>query len=588
MKTLIAFVKKLSGRMFYRIFFTYTTIILLSMSALFLILSSYYSDFVIQREMDRQRNVMGEIQAELQKKHAFVKQGIRQLYLDKELIQDLSFALQHDYHAYLGYRLDKYYKSDSLVPYNFDIFVSNYFSSDSEVMAAVVRNDSYGSQYDYIYNHSRWNRLIEDEAKSDQQIPKSAYIISEQINDPTSLDRLGTIDVFFSYENIDQLLSFRENLSNVSFKLMDKDGNVRYSFGNGDYEVKKSLSYQTIQEGYVEDRGYLVQGLVDPVSELMITAAIPESKIANLTYYKFPIFMLILVLTIFSIVIPYLSLKNYSKRVHQMKRKMREVQKGDLTVRMATTTSDDDLNVIASTFNETLDTLDDYMNKVYFSKLKQKEAELANLQAQINPHFLYNTLEAIRMKSLAEGGRVTGKMIVQLADLFRHSLQTAELIPVQDEKDHAYQYLELFKIRFPDQLTSEFQIDPLVKHAFVPPFVLQPIIENYLLHGLKRERHDNHIQVKLSVENEHLRIMVTDNGKGIEPIHLEKIQERLRNTHNTSDSIGLGNVNERIKMKFGEEYGITIVSEQGVCTNVQVDLPLLREVENYDQRYASG
>ena len=588
MKALLYFVKKLSGRMFYRVFFTYTTIILLSMSALFLILSSYYSDFVIQREMDRQRNVIGEIQAELQKKHAFVTQGIRQLYLDKALIQDLSFALQHDYHAYLDYRLDKYYESDSLVPYNFDIFVSNYFSSDPEAMAAVVRNDDYGSQYEYIYNHSRWNRLIEDEVNSGQPIPKSAYVIREQINDPTSLDRLGTIDVFFSYKNIDQLLSLRENLSDVSFKLVDKEGNVHYSFGNADYEAEKSLSYHSIREGYVKEGSYLVQGLVDPVSELMITAAIPESKIANLASYKLSVFMIILVLTVFSIVIPYLSLKNYSKRVHEMKQKMREVQHGDLTVRMATTTADDDLNVIASTFNETLDTLDDYIHKVYFSKLKQKEAELANLQAQINPHFLYNTLEAIRMKSLSEGGRVTGKMIVQLADLFRHSLQTAELIPIQDEKDHAYQYLELFKIRFPDQLTTDFYIDPSVKHVYVPPFILQPVIENYLLHGLKREHEDNDIQIKLLEDHNRLRIVVIDNGKGIDPIRLEEIQERLKNTHNTSDSIGLGNVNERIKMKFGEEYGITIVSEQGVRTSVQVELPLIREVESFDQRYASG
>ncbi|WP_166761388.1 sensor histidine kinase [Thalassobacillus devorans] len=573
--------------MFYRIFFTYTTIILMAMSALFIILSSYYSDFVIQREMDRQRNVIEEIQSELQKKHAFVKQGIRQLYLDKTLLQDLSFALQHDYQAYLDYRLDKYYESDSLVPYNFDIFVSNYFSSDSEVIAAVVRNEVYGSKYEYIYNHSQWN-LLDDDEKELLRTPKNVHVLSEQINDPTSLDKLGTIDVLFSYRNIDQLLTVRENLSDVSFKLIDAEGNVRYAFGEGDYQAEKTLTYQSIQDGYIEDNGYLVQGLVDPVSELMITAAIPESKVENLTSYKLSIFLIILVLTLFSIGIPFLSLKNYSKRVNQMNRKMKEVQKGDLSVRMDTTTADDDLNVISSTFNETLDTLEEYINKVYFSRLKQKEAELANLQAQINPHFLYNTLEAIRMKAIAEGGRVTGKMIVQLADLFRYSLQTAELIPILDEKDHAYQYLELFKIRFPNQLTSEFHIDPAVMDAYVPPFILQPIIENYLLHGLKRDRLDNKVSTRITKKGELLHIVIEDNGKGIEPQHLEEIQERLASKHQTSSSIGLGNVNERIKMKFGDDYGIKLNSEPGSHTIVQIVMPLLKEVESHDQRYASG
>ncbi|GGC85102.1 two-component sensor histidine kinase [Thalassobacillus devorans] len=587
MKALISLIKKLSGRMFYRIFFTYTTIILMAMSALFIILSSYYSDFVIQREMDRQRNVIEEIQSELQKKHAFVKQGIRQLYLDKTLLQDLSFALQHDYQAYLDYRLDKYYESDSLVPYNFDIFVSNYFSSDSEVIAAVVRNEVYGSKYEYIYNHSQWN-LLDDDEKELLRTPKNVHVLSEQINDPTSLDKLGTIDVLFSYRNIDQLLTVRENLSDVSFKLIDAEGNVRYAFGEGDYQAEKTLTYQSIQDGYIEDNGYLVQGLVDPVSELMITAAIPESKVENLTSYKLSIFLIILVLTLFSIGIPFLSLKNYSKRVNQMNRKMKEVQKGDLSVRMDTTTADDDLNVISSTFNETLDTLEEYINKVYFSRLKQKEAELANLQAQINPHFLYNTLEAIRMKAIAEGGRVTGKMIVQLADLFRYSLQTAELIPILDEKDHAYQYLELFKIRFPNQLTSEFHIDPAVMDAYVPPFILQPIIENYLLHGLKRDRLDNKVSTRITKKGELLHIVIEDNGKGIEPQHLEEIQERLASKHQTSSSIGLGNVNERIKMKFGDDYGIKLNSEPGSHTIVQIVMPLLKEVESHDQRYASG
>ncbi len=581
MKALIRFLKKLSGRMFYRIFFTYSTIILFSMAALFFILSTFYTDFIIQREIDRHKTVMKDIESEIQRKHFFVTQGVRQLYLEKDLIEDLAFALQHDYQEYLGYRLDKYYQSDSFVPYNFDVFIRNYFSRDSDVIAAVVRNDIYETEYEYLYNHGLWSKRAYMESGpglEDDHYFKDFYVVRQQINDPISLDRLGTIDVYFSYDSINQLLSLRDNPIESSFMLFDENMNEYYSFGPEQEEVKNSLSYNAIQEGYAEIDQYFVQGFVDPESGLMITSAIPKYEITQLSSYRFTIFIIILLLSLFSIVLPYISLKSYSKRVKQIEEKMVEVQNGDLAVRIHTSRVDDDLNTISRTFNETLDRLNDYINKVYFSKLKQKEAELANLQAQINPHFLYNTLETIRMKSLAEGGKTTAKMIVQLSNIFRHSLQTAELVTIQNEQDHAYQYLELFKIRFPDQLTSEFHIEEQVRSAYVPPFILQPLIENYLLHGLKRDRLDNRIVVAIFKKRNRLYIALEDNGKGVEQSELERIQQRLKNVKSSSDSIGLGNVNQRIKLKFGDKYGITIDSDAGNYTKVLVTLPLISEV----------
>ncbi|MGM0838314.1 MAG: sensor histidine kinase [Bacillota bacterium] len=576
--------KRLSGRMFYRVFFTYSTIIILTMSILFVFLSEYYSNFIIQRELDRHAMVVKEIQSEIRKKHQFVNQGVQQLYLDKRLIEDLAFALQHDYQEYIGYRLDKFSKSESFVPYNFDLFVKNYFSRDSELVALQIQNDTFGTEYVFLFDHSRWyesNYFSNGETESFQTNEfegKDLYMVEERINDPVSLERLGNVSVFFTYDNLKQLLSLRESTVNGSFLIMDEDQKVYFSHGDIEKDVWKELKYSAVEKELKLDEHYYVQSSIEPSSQLMVTAIIPEGELAPLLTYRYTIFFLILFLTTVAIALPYFSLRGYSKRVDEILRKMKEVQEGNLEARIETSNFDDDLTIISTTFNEMLEELKDYINKVYFSKLKQKEAELANLQAQINPHFLYNTLEAIRMKSLAEGGKTSAKMIVQLAQLFRYSLKTGELVTVQNEWNHAEQYIELYKIRFQNSLKTEFVVDEKLQHYYVPPFILQPLIENFLIHGFNRDSEENELTVLVYEKHQKLWIEIKDNGKGIDRPQLEKIQKRLSNMEGSSDSIGLGNVHQRIRMKYGNPYGVEIESTPEISTTVTVILPLLNEV----------
>ncbi|WP_417898729.1 sensor histidine kinase [Bacillus haimaensis] len=586
--------KRLSGRMFYRVFFTYSTIIILTMSILFVFLSEYYSNFIIQRELDRHATVVKEIQSEIRKKHQFVNQGVQQLYLDKRLIEDLAFALQHDYQEYIGYRLDKFSKSESFVPYNFDLFVKNYFSRDSDLVALQIQNDTFGTEYVFLFDHSRWyesNYFSNGDTESlqtDEFEGKDLYMVEERINDPVSLERLGNVSVFFTYDNLKQLLSLRESTVNGSFLIMDENRKVYFSYGDIEKDVQKELKYSAVEKEIKLDEHYYVQSSIEPSSQLMVTAIIPEGELAPLLTYRYTIFFLILFLTTVAIALPYFSLRGYSKRVDEILMKMKEVQEGNLEARIETSKLDDDLTIISTTFNEMLEELQDYINKVYFSKLKQKEAELANLQAQINPHFLYNTLEAIRMKSLAEGGKTSAKMIVQLAQLFRYSLRTGELVTVLNEWNHAEQYIELYKIRFQNSLKTEFVMDEKLRDYYVPPFILQPLIENFLIHGFNRDSEGNELTVLVYEKHQKLWVEIKDNGKGIDLPQLETIKKRLNNMEGSSDSIGLGNVHQRIRMKYGNPYGVEIESTPEINTTVTVILPLLSEVLLDDSSNVGG
>jgi two-component system sensor histidine kinase YesM len=554
------------------------------MAILFVFLSEYYSDFIVQREIDKHETIVNQMKSEIQEKHQFVNQGVRQLYLEKRLIEDLAFALQHDYEEYIGYRLDKFSSSESFVPYNFDIYVKNYFSRDQEVVALQIRNETFGTEYVYLYDHSRWHQREFHGAGSANTIDKyehqktDVYIVEEQINDPISLERLGIVSVYFTYDNLNRLLSLREDTVKGTFLITDQEKNVYFSYGDIPEGIVEELNYSAVQKDVKLNDLYYVQSSIEPTSQLMVTAVIPKKEVSQLFTYKLTILSTILFLTFLAIALPYFSLRGYSKRVDQIVQKMREVQEGDLTARINTSNGDDDLTIISTTFNETLDELDDYINKVYFSKLKQKEAELANLQAQINPHFLYNTLEAIRMKSLAEGGKTSAKMIVQLAQLFRYSLKTAELVTVDNERNHAHQYIELFKIRFQNQLKSSFVVEEKLKNYYVPPFILQPLIENFLLHGFKRDSEENNLIVSIFEKQNKLWIEIEDNGIGIQQDKLIVIKKSLESAESSTDSIGLGNVNQRIRLKYGDEYGVDIESAPGIKTLVTVKLPLISEV----------
>ncbi|KAA0565796.1 sensor histidine kinase [Bacillus sp. CH30_1T] len=584
------FFKRISKRMFYRVFLTYSLIIFLTMSTLFVFLSEYYSDFIVQREIDRQEAVIDEIKSEIHAKHQFVSQGIRQLYQEERLIEDLAFALQHDYQEYIGYRLDKFSSSDSFVPYNFDIYVKNYFSRDSESIALLVRNESLGTEYVYLFDHGRWNQnnqskedtgfMVENHPlpKDMYDVPKDMYVVEEQINDPVSMDRLGKVMVYFSYENLDRLLSLKDTPSKGSFFITDRNKQLYYSNGNAPERLLKDLSYSAVQKKVNFDERYYIQSSIEPTSQLMITAVISEKEMAQLLTYKLTILSIIVLLTVLSIALPYIALRGYSKRVDEILNKMKEVQEGNLSARIITANVDDDLTDISHTINKTLDDLNDYIDRVYLSKLKQREAELANLQAQINPHFLYNTLEAIRMKSLAEGGRTSAKMIVQLAQLFRYSLKTVDLVTVENEINHAQQYIELFKIRFQNQLIDNFDVEEKIRDYYMPSFILQPLIENFLLHGFRRDSETNQLTVTIYEQNDRLILEIEDNGSGIEYKKLEDIKSRLKQEEGTSDSIGLGNVHRRIQLKYGSDYGVEIRSVPNVKTSVTVKLPIINEV----------
>ena len=205
--------------------------------------------------------------------------------------------------------------------------------------------------------------------------------------------------------------------------------------------------------------------------------------------------------------------------------------------------------------------------------------DLRLLQEQINPHFLYNTLDTIVW--LIEGNQEEAavEMVVALSDFFRLVLSKGrELISLKEEKEHISSYLEIQAVRYRDILEYDIRIDPLLYDYQILKLTLQPLVENALYHGIKYKRAKGHIHITGKKEGENLRLTVSDNGVGMDPEDLQQLREDMERPCKEADKgFGLANVNERIHIHFGPEYGMKIQSEKGKGTRVELTIPAIKK-----------
>ena len=210
-------------------------------------------------------------------------------------------------------------------------------------------------------------------------------------------------------------------------------------------------------------------------------------------------------------------------------------------------------------------------------RLRRAEFEL--LQAQINPHFLYNTLDTIVWSAESKDEDQVIRMTRSLSDFFRASLSKGkDDISIRDELVHVRSYLEIQQIRYQDILSYSINIDEKYLDCLIPKITLQPLVENAIYHGIKNRRGGGRIDISASDSENGFTIKVEDNGAGMDEKRLEKVRESLVNrAPGETEIYGLYNVNERIQLDFGREYGISIQSEHNKGTVVCINLPLNHE-----------
>lgn len=229
-------------------------------------------------------------------------------------------------------------------------------------------------------------------------------------------------------------------------------------------------------------------------------------------------------------------------------------------------------------------------------RFQQKQAEYLALQNQINPHFLYNTLEAIRADALIAGVDQIADTTEALATFFRYTITDVDrLVTLSDELENVEDYFTIQKFRFGDRMDLELELnDEELLSARMPRLVLQPLVENAVVHGLEEKTGEGIVKVVVESSRNVLYVYVKDDGVGMDTEQMEKLNEifstqnrtrkRFGDGKNRKGGIALPNVNSRIKLLFGEDYGLHVFSSEGMGTEIRMILPLIYDDEEINLR----
>lgn len=288
--------------------------------------------------------------------------------------------------------------------------------------------------------------------------------------------------------------------------------------------------------------------------------------------------------TILSILITILFSSMFSRRIQSLKDKMHSVADGNFELTDDIVGSDE-IKELYEDLKKMVDSMQNLINDAYKAKiqsenfkLNQMEAEFKALASQINPHFLYNTLETIRMKAYCNNDKETANLVKKLGKFMRRCLEVKDgMVTLESELEFTKSYLELQSARFGDRVSYSIYCE-VSGNYMVLPLIIQPIVENAFVHGIESAKSNGRISVKVVYRGRLVEIRVSDNGQGIAPDRLKELLEKLeRNDTSSGKSIGLTNVNKRIKMYHGDEYGLSVSTEKGKGTHIIITLP--REVD---------
>ena len=228
------------------------------------------------------------------------------------------------------------------------------------------------------------------------------------------------------------------------------------------------------------------------------------------------------------------------------------------------------------------------ITEVYGSKLAQKEYEIKALQNQINPHFLYNTLESIKGLACEHNAPEIADAASAMGKIFRYSIKGASTVPLSQEMEIAQAYIQIQKMRFGSRLEAFFSIPEACRKLQVPKMLLQPLTENAVVHGLENRLEGGTVYISARQEGETLLISVMDDGKGIVPEQLAEVQRILTSPDPATQKLGLANIHQRIRLSCGSEYGLSIESSPGKGTKITVRLPVQLEHPGEEEAYVQG
>ncbi len=550
-----------SKQLYNKLLYIDTAILVCAISVLIIYFFTSTKNRFLEQNMDYTEMMSESASSYLEETSEIAEYIHENLYKSNMELNDVLHYITSEPSEYQKYRLDTYSENRYSEYKGIEGFFLNayhaYNSLDHIIIYSYERDEMTEYTSDGKSYRKKGNTDFKKKLEKDDLIKEDSFSYMKEIRDPITMQVKGCMILGFKnkkFETIQQYYSYAELI------VYNDAGTVVFDSANNHdisdiMEVTEKDKLEHLLEAYVtriQNGQYHVIGYL-------------EKKHAGKV--PVPIVIMIFIMGIAVLVLGEIFVRYYlqklARRLNRILEGMGQVMGGNLEVRIPADQNGDELDVIAGCFNEMCIKLDEHIKRRYLAEIEQKDAEMAALQSQINPHFLYNTLEAIRMKAICNGDREVGKMLYSMAVTFRAQLKEADIITMAQELHYSKKYMELFEFRYQNQFQFAMECPEEYLQTPVIKFVLQPIIENYFIHGIRMKEQDNFIKVMVEKDKD-FKIIVEDNGKGMTEGEISAKNKELRNdTMKEKSSIGIANVNRRLKAVYGKEYGIYLETRAG-------------------------
>jgi two-component system sensor histidine kinase YesM len=394
-----------------------------------------------------------------------------------------------------------------------------------------------------------------------------------------SRDIYGDVDMgegadLFIIDSEGNLLSARNPKIQVG-KKHENTGLIKQIVLN-ESEGKRSFSMTMQRKGYLAAYSY------DTSARWYLISTIPDAYLNKETRNVLPYILYVCALClVFSLLLTFIISTSISRPLKLLTLTMKQVAGGNLNVSIEDSNKDE-IGFLTGKFNSMVEQIRNLIDHTKQEQVKKREIELQMLQAQINPHFLFNTLNSLKWTAMLNNDVSVSNGLASLAELLRSTIvDKKELILLGDELRNVENYIVIQRLRYGTAFEVEYQISERLRNSSILKFILQPIVENSVIHGLNPKDYDSKIIISAEELGAYLRITIRDKGKGMDDQQIEKLVDSGYKAKHRLSNIGISNVNERIKLNYGEEFGLMIESEVGKGTSVILMMPLLG-MENMD------
>lgn len=610
--------KVIKNSFFNKIFLVYLAITFVSSIILFFTLTQSLISVKYDQALVMSDQILATVDTYLEKKIANVKSIQQKLYRDSSNWQMITEELKSP----MAERLSAYQRQEVN-----NAVIQTYYSIDKDLNGIFLfgkreenmlqfgssqSNAEYSFFLDYCRNHASDDfsslQLVSSRNPSHTSNTFSLFLTDAVRNPDNFADCIGVSGIYFNAMNIQQsYYQYNRHLKGTIY-IIDSSRNLLYD-SSSSYLMQELFPWEKLME--TADGNFRYQGINYNVvrsssGPWYIVNAFPMSLVREdvKVLQKNILSILFLIFTL-TFLLNYISTKFFAKRIKPITDTMEQVKTGHLTSFQIQPNSDDEIGYIYSELIKMCSSLDDHIQKEYVYQLKQKEMELYALQAQIDPHFLYNTLESIRMSLYMKGETEASKMIRILSDMFRNIMKKDVVVSNREEINYVRSYLELYQFRYGSRMKYEISIpDEIYRYATIK-HILQPVIENALIHGIQETGTDEHpsaVSISAKKQGEDILFYIRDDGCGIPEDSLAEIRRKLEQGGLFQDSIGIYNVNNRLRIVYGSSYRLQIQSrlrsspssdgtggeDGGTLVTLRIRAMKKKELEEYVQTINRG